>query len=234
MHPGSISQVWLETAVRGPGSGIRRTGSSAAGWVLALGTGRDIINESPRHDPTRIDQRLSQYGSMALRLVGAITPDGKVRMGRKRCEQCEETRGRRRAHLLLVFPSKALPSGLGQRLRRYPRQQRSARGEVREPDVVVIATRKFGTRNTSGRTTNRSQPEPLVWMTRRTEANDSNRHVRPERALTRDRSAARSRGSCTQPSDRSLVAQSSLDRRRASPERPPCRTPHAAAGSGSE
>src|SRR6187402_853721 len=108
------------------------------------------------------------------------------------------------AHLFAVLAHKTLPSRIGQRFRRHPREQRRAGGEFWHPHVVIIAGGKLRTRHPARRTTHGPETKTFVGMARRAKTNDSERHAsgRDSAAATRCRSAGRSSESCSPVADR--------------------------------
>src|SRR5262245_32529055 len=110
---------------------------------------------------------------MTARLIFAVATHRKVRSRRQRREQRDEALSRRSAHLLAVLAGETKPPRRCQRLRCDPREKRWTGSEVRNPDVVVVATRELCSRNAARRTTYGSEPQSFVAKTRRAEPDDA-------------------------------------------------------------
>src|SRR4051812_4431098 len=84
-----------------------------------------------------------------------------------------------------------LPSGVGERLRYRPGEQRSAWRELRDPHVVVVAAGELGTRHTTRRTPYGPKPKTFLRMSRRAEAENSDGHTSGSKFESRAPLAAR-------------------------------------------
>ena len=122
-----------------------------------------------------LGEQCAQHRAVAARLVGAIATHGQVGPVRKRREQIEHAARLRGFHL-----------GRERALERRPRacvvgalcplEQRLARREVGQPHVVEIALGELPLRHAARRPAHRTDPQSLLRMPRRTEADDADRH----------------------------------------------------------
>src|SRR5262245_27549987 len=110
---------------------------------------------------------------MTARFIFAVATHRKVRSRRQRREQREKALSRRRAQLLAVLTGETQPPRRRQRLRCDPREQPWTRRKLRDPDIVIVASGEFGSRNAAWRTTHGSEPQSFVAKTRRAEPDDA-------------------------------------------------------------
>src|SRR5262249_25504872 len=124
-----------------------------------------------------IDQQLAQYGSMTSCFIVAVATDAEVRVRGEPREEREQAPGCRRAHLGTIATGELRPARVGPWLRGCPGDQRRARRQLRQPQIVIVEARVVALLHTARRTPDGAAPQPFVPRPRRSEPDDANHRL---------------------------------------------------------
>src|SRR5206468_8116969 len=122
-----------------------------------------------------------QHASMTVARVLAVAADGEIRRLRHRGEELDQvTRGGHR-HLAAVDAFVAPPARWGPGIAQRPGDDRCARRELGEPDVVEVAARELRLGDATRGTADGAESQPFACDARGAESDDANAHGATER-----------------------------------------------------
>src|SRR5574341_953930 len=153
--------------------------TSSTGPRATSGAQRTTQGEGVSIDAcTVLPQQLAQDRAVAARLVLAIAADREVRMMRQRGKQLGQAPRRGGFHFLEITTRKLSPALVRPGLSDRPSEERFARREIRQPEVVVIAPREIRLAHAARRAPHGAEARALAFGARATEPDDANRHFR--------------------------------------------------------
>lgn len=116
---------------------------------------------------------------MTSRLIGTVAAHRKILLGGERGQQCDQSLRPRLAHLGAIATLECCPAFGGKRRGASPGDQCRARSQLRNPNIVVVASPQVVFAHSPRRVAHGSEPEALPTLARCPEAYDADSQVSP-------------------------------------------------------